>query len=306
MKNADQLDSIYVIILNYQSYKDTIAYVDCLQKQEKIDLNILIVDNCSPNKSYDILKDTFLAIKNIEVILSERNGGYAYGNNFGLHYLKKKEIDFIVISNNDISINDTLLLFKMTKEYKKLKNPAFVAPIMRDNGKISKMSAWKTPRFIDDLKGSLIALEFIFRNEYFYRGRQIYNTEHLSEIKPVDCLAGSFFMGVKKVFFDIGLLDENTFLYMEESIIGIKVKRLGLNNYLLYNLNYDHLSSQTISSNLSFINMHKYAFQSKMYYHKEYLNSSSSRIFLLKSLFEVWKIESSVVRKIKLYLSEKS
>ena len=305
MKKVNKLTSIDVIILNFESYLDTINCVTYLQKQEKIDLNILIVDNCSSNKSYDILKDIYLEIKNIEVILSEKNGGYAYGNNFGLHHLEKKNTDFIVISNNDIMIKDTLLLFKMAEEYKKLNKPAFIAPLMHDNGEISKMSAWQIPRFIDDLKGSLFTLDFFFRDEDFYRGRQIYNTDHLSKTKPVDCLAGSFFMGVKKVFFDMGLLDENTFLYMEESIIGIKVKRLGLNNYLLYNLNYNHLSSQTISNHLSFIKMHKYAFKSKIYFHKAYLKSSNLKIFLLKSLFEVWKIESYFVRKIKLYLSAK-
>jgi len=286
MENISNIDSVYVVILNYQSYQDTINYVKCLQEQKNIELKILIVDNCSPNKSFDILKSKFQDIQNVEVIKSEKNGGYAYGNNFGLRYLEEKNIDYILISNNDIEIEDLLLLYKMIQEYKTLKNPAFVSPVMYINGQQSVCPAWKLPTLKDDLIGSLRLLEM------FFGTNRAYVIQTQKKNMQVDCLPGSFFMAKKDVFYQLGLLDEKTFLYMEEAILAYKVKESNLNNCLLTELQYEHLTAQTISNELSLMKMRKYLIDSRIYFHKEYLKTNTIGILLLKFLFFIWKIET--------------
>lgn len=286
MKNIINSNSLYVLILNYQSYEDTINYVGNLQEQENIDLHILIIDNCSPNKSFDILKSRFQNIQNVEVIQSEKNGGYSYGNNFGLHYLEQKNIDYILVSNNDIEIGDSLLLYKMIQEYKTLKNPAFISPIMYVNGKKSSNPAWKLPTLKDDIIGSLRLFEAFFDSFKTY-DIQV-NKSHIK----VDCLPGSFFMGKKDIYYKIGLMDEKTFLYMEEAILAYKVKGCTLNNYLLTNLKYEHLTSQTISNELSLMKTRKHLIDSRLYFHKEYLKTNRLGILLLKLLFYIWKLET--------------
>lgn len=286
MENLIHLDSIYVLILNYQSYEDTINYVGNLQKQENIDLHILIVDNCSPNKSFNILKSRFQNIQNVEVIQSEKNGGYAYGNNFGLRYLEQKNIDYILVSNNDIEIGDSLLLYKMIQEYKTLKNPAFISPVMYVNGKQSSNPAWKLPTLKDDIIGSLRLFEVFFDSFKTYEIQL--NKSHIE----ADCLPGSFFMARKDIFYTLGLMDEKTFLYMEEAILAYKVKESNLKNYLLTNLKYEHLTSQTISNELSLMKMRKHLIDSRIYFHKEYLKTNEIGILLLNFLFYIWKFET--------------
>jgi len=282
MENTTYLNSICVLILNYQSYQDTIDYVQCLQKQENIQVNILIVDNCSPNCSFDILKSTFRDVKNIKVIVSERNGGYAYGNNFGLHYLEKEDIDYILISNNDIEIKDPLLLCKMVERYKTLKNPAFVSPIMHINGMQSPHPAWKIPTLKEDVAGSLRILALNIDTITTYAIQSGKNS------MLVDCLPGSFFMGRKDIFYKIGLMDDKTFLYMEEAILAYKVKINNLNNYLFIDLKYEHMTSQTISNELSQIKMRKHLIDSRIYFHKKYLQTNIFGQLLLK--FGKWKL----------------
>lgn len=294
MSNIEPMptDSLYVLILNYQSYQDTINYVEILQKQQNIRLNILIVDNCSPNDAYTILKNTFVNAKNVEVIKSERNGGYAYGNNYGLRYIEDKSIDYILISNNDIVINDDLLLYKLIQNYKQLENPAFASPVTYVNGKASKYSAWKMTTLRDDLIGSLRLFEIVVA------GRRTYSITTKNENMKVDCLPGSFFIGEKEIFFDIGLMDENTFLYMEEDILAHKIKKLSLNNYLITSLRYEHMTAQTTSSELGLFNMRYYLIKSRVYFHEQYLHTSKVGIFLLKVLFKIWKIETYLYIKI--------
>jgi GT2 family glycosyltransferase len=293
MKNIIRSDSIYVLILNYQSYQDTIDYVECLYSQENVGLNILIVDNCSPNNSFDLLKTTFQGVKNVEVVISERNGGYAYGNNFGLRYLEKKNTDYILISNNDIEVKDPLLLHKMIQEYKTLKDPAFASPLMYVNGRQSLLSAWKMPTLVGDIIGSLRLFELGFDSF------KTYSVQSGENRIKVDCLPGSFFMAKKEVFYKIGLMDEMTFLYMEEAILAYKVKKNCLNNYLLTDLRYEHMTSKTISSELSSIKIRKHLIDSRLYFHKEYLKTSIFGRILLIFLFYVWKVETLCYVKVK-------
>ena len=298
MGNISKLDSICVLILNYQSYEDTIKYVGYLQKQENIDLNILIVDNCSPNGSYEILHNTFKDISNVEVIKSEKNGGYAYGNNFGLRYLENKTIDYIIVSNNDILLDDPFLVHNLIQKYQELKNPAFVAPLMYTNGEISKLSAWKIPTFWDDIVDSLRITTLLFGNKTQYK---FTNKDYLP--MAVDCLSGAFFMGKKEVYFDLNLMDENTFLYGEEVILAKKVKDLGLQNYLIPSLKYKHIDSGTISSQLSQFKMRNYLTQSRMYYHKYYFGVSKLKANFLKLLLLLWKLETVIYRPLKKLIS---
>ena len=286
-------DSCYVLILNYQSYQDTIDYVGILHKQKSVNIRILIVDNCSPNNSFTILLDHFKSVENVTVIQSERNGGYAYGNNYGLRYLATASIDYILVSNNDIEIDDEMLLCKLIKKYKQLDRPAFAAPTMRVNGKPSKYSAWRIPTLMDDLIGSLGLLQKIFGNKTVYKIKE--NVDSVA----VDCLPGSFFLAKKAIFYNIGLMDEGTFLYMEEVILAHKVKEINASNYLITSLTYDHTTSKTISSQLSSIKMRAYLIDSRVYFHREYLKTGKFGLFLLISLFYLWILENYLWSKFK-------
>ena len=47
------------IILNYKTYKDTLILVDSLLEQDLGNRRIIIIDNASPNESYEILNDKY-------------------------------------------------------------------------------------------------------------------------------------------------------------------------------------------------------------------------------------------------------
>lgn len=248
-----------------------------LQNQQNIDLNILVVDNDSPNDSYKYLVDNLKNIKNVEVIKSEKNGGYAYGNNYGLRHIKDKEFDFVIISNNDILLDDEQLIYKLTCEYNKLKSPAFIAPAMKNNDKVSKNTAWKIPSLKDDIYSTLRVSRLILNTNILYK------LDGKSTLK-VDCLPGSFFISKKNIFYDIGLYDEKTFLYGEERIIAYKVKQCKLQSYLVQS--YEHYTSQTISKEVVSSQMMRYLFSSRYYFHKTYRNVSQFKlaIYLLSTI----------------------
>ncbi|HIT70841.1 MAG TPA: glycosyltransferase, partial [Candidatus Scatovivens faecipullorum] len=100
---------VAVIIVNYNDAEDTKKYVNTISKYEIIN-RIVVVDNLSTTVgTFDKLKK--LENEKVKVISSDKNGGYDYGNNFGVRYLQSinEKYDYIIISNPDIEITETAI-----------------------------------------------------------------------------------------------------------------------------------------------------------------------------------------------------
>lgn len=101
---------VAVIILNYNSSKDCLKCISYLLKQKRVQLEIIIVDNCSAEAERLILqqyveqyndqkkKDQFA----IHVIYNISNTGYNAGNNIGLRYAVEKGHQYALIANPDM------------------------------------------------------------------------------------------------------------------------------------------------------------------------------------------------------------
>lgn len=86
--------------MHYQALNETLVCVNSILKLYK-DVNIVIVDNSSPNNSGNKIKNLFLDCSNIKVIINDENKGFARGNNVGYKYAKEHGADFIIQVNND-------------------------------------------------------------------------------------------------------------------------------------------------------------------------------------------------------------
>lgn len=109
------------IILHYMAYKTT---CDCANKilsnfnNSKIE--IVIVDNASPNGSGKKLKSYYQKKSNVHVILNQTNSGFAGGNNIGYKYIKQSfNAEYIIDLNNDVFINDPLFIKKILRIHSK-------------------------------------------------------------------------------------------------------------------------------------------------------------------------------------------
>ena len=111
------------VILHYKSFEMTKLCVNQLLAIFPVEnVKIVIVDNGSNNNSGESLVKYYDSKKNVTVILNEKNIGFARGNNIGFEYLKKLNcLDFMVIMNNDIIINDDLFIDKVISIYNKNK-----------------------------------------------------------------------------------------------------------------------------------------------------------------------------------------
>jgi GT2 family glycosyltransferase len=97
------------VILHYLTLDDTVACVASLQHNlatgRDDDLEIVIVDNGSPNQSGEQLAQHFSGQPGIHLLRLPGNEGFARGNNAGYQFAKQHlQPDYIVLLNNDTII----------------------------------------------------------------------------------------------------------------------------------------------------------------------------------------------------------
>lgn len=267
-----------MIVLNYNDGDTTINYINSIKNYNNIN-RIIVVDNNSSDNSFEKMKT--LSSKKIDVIKSDFNKGYAYGNNYGYKYLKEKygNYDYICISNPDVIVED-IAIKKCIDFLDANKKYAASAPRMFDrNDNPHRLSGWKERTIKSDIRDSSVTLTKLTNKSH----DEMYPEEYF-DYKPfrdVDALAGSFFIIKSDIFERVGLFDENTFLYFEEDILGKKIRNLGCKLAVLTDVKFNHMEAVTVSKNISKDKKFLIMQESKKYYHKTY-NPNAKKINLLE------------------------
>lgn len=102
--------AVFTIVLNWNREQDTIECLESLLEvnTKNIDHTIVIVDNGSLQKSVDSIK-SFIENTSIQLIETGKNLGFVEGNNVGIRHALKKKADWIMVINNDTSVDKELL-----------------------------------------------------------------------------------------------------------------------------------------------------------------------------------------------------
>ena len=117
------MKKIVYLVLHYITIDETTKCIENIRKyNKKNNYEIVIVDNGSPNKTSEKLLNRYKEEKDIHVILSEKNLGFARGNNLGFKYIKERlNPDFIVMLNNDVYLLNDNFPIEIINEYKNSK-----------------------------------------------------------------------------------------------------------------------------------------------------------------------------------------
>ena len=227
------------VILNYNDWKTTVELVHNIDTYTSLDY-IVIVDNCSTDKSFDELKK--LQNERIICLRTESNKGYGYGNNYGIRYSREiLNCKYVVLSNPDVVFDNRYVeesLLALDKY-----DAACVAGLQLDvNGNAIDSLAWKIPT----------AFQYAVMGTKL--GKLLSSDYSLDQIKhdvtEVECLPGALLVYDAEKFLNVGGYDENMFLFCEETAIGIKFKRMGYKSLLLKKIIYKHMHSVSINKSL--------------------------------------------------------
>jgi GT2 family glycosyltransferase len=209
VKNINNIEPlIYIILVNYNSYIDTIECVESIEDSHYKNLKIIIVDNNSNNDSVSIMKDK---LKKHIIIESNENLGFSGGNNLGIRYALNNKSDYILLLNNDTIVHPDFLE-PLIKAFNENRNAGIIT------GQIyyydDKELLWFDGAYCNRKKGQI-----------YHKNIKMHNNPNLKNIEEQQFLTGCFMLIPSYIFESVGLLDEKYFLYYEDTDYCIKVKK---------------------------------------------------------------------------------
>ncbi len=290
---------IAVVILNYNSFSDTIKLVGELQRQTVAnDLRIVVVDNASPNDSYLQLKPLEKRYPNVTVLQTGSNIGYARGNNFGLQYLDKNiHPQYVAIMNNDVILQIDCLEI-LIERYNRLERPAIIAPKQLD-GNSNEMPPYRMNSFLDDC----LNLFYIFK--IFHRQNALRYVDNTGlKAMRVEMIPGSFMFTSFNRFKEMGFFYPNTFLFVEERFIAVKAKQMNLNNYILLDKTYVHAHSKTINTQYNQTEKFRLLYDGWLEFTRACRSHSNMKVVILRFLMKLSLFEIQLANTIRNFIAK--
>jgi GT2 family glycosyltransferase len=277
------------IVVNFNGAKLTQACIASLLLQTAELDRILVVDNGSSLADWKILQET-MPVERITLIRSERNLGYAGGINLGLSSLKDTSQDFVLVSNNDLILGDNQIVQKLIDTL--ADNPGYAAasPLIRDKDCPVPIELSNQVRRLPSVSALLIAHSCWLRRMPLFRsvvdayGYVDLRPWPLGVTLPCETVNGACFLLGRDFLTSVQLLDEHTFLYMEEHILGCQLRSIGKCGCLVTSAIADHIQGASTKQRLGAwrLRMLIHQVRSELYFARIYLNAGlASRLLLL-------------------------
>ncbi len=218
---------IFVLILNYKKYLDTVRCIRSLLASDLSSFtNIIVLDNSPDPASFQYLSAHFPKIK---MIKNPGNLGFAAGNNVGIRFALKQKATHILILNPDTKVPRhflTPLLLHMNQSKAQLIAPAL---IHTQNGQ----------KFFG-LEGSV--------NPVTGQATHV-NLSRLptQDLRPAQFVTFACVLIKSTVFRKIGLLDESYFMYLEDVDFCLKANKASFRLYLDPSVTVKHNTSSSFT-----------------------------------------------------------
>lgn len=248
---------ISIIIVTYNSESHIYECLESIFQHNDIceGLEVIVVDNMSKNG--DMMFNEILQRFGSRIILlkNKRNGGYGQGNNIGI---RRATAPIIMVMNPDIRLKQPI--FNKIIRYFEIPEVAMVG-MKQMISKTRKGLSFNTTYTVDNVFGFFQAV--ILNRLNIYMQKYMY-------------LSGACFFIRKSVFQEIGLFDEDIFLYGEENDVHYRLRKTSKKYRTIYDqhLMYYHL---TDNRPLTMTELQR-TFDSKIKFYKKY-NLNSKLLF---------------------------
>jgi len=256
------MKDVSIIIVNYNTSN---LLKECIESIKNNAINIcyeiIVVDNNSSDNSIDLIKNKFESLK---IIINKINLGFARANNQGI---KRSEGRYILLLNPDtVLLRDCL---KKMVEFMDGHPEAGVAGcrVLNPNGTLQLACRRSFPAPSVSFY-RLTGLSRLFpKSKTFARYNLTYYNPDV--VQEVDAVSGSFMMIRRKAMNEVGMLDEQFFMYGEELDLCFRMKEKGWKVYYVPDaeiIHYKGKSSQQ-RKRKAVIDFHKamYIFHKKHY-----------------------------------------
>jgi len=320
---------VAIVVLNWNGWADTIQCIKSIHRLSNAGYDIILVDNHSSDGSIDNIRrycegndragvpdNTAIHLfelfedeadrsgsglssylrqdpcRRMILVKNHENYGYARGNNIGIRFaLNTLKSDYILILNNDVIIENREMLNKLLESAESDSSIGAVSPVLRStNGEVQRACTRNLPGFLDFIFVYTFIGQRVLKENKIWKSHFNYD---YSFDRPAEfgVLGGSCILFRSQAIAEIGLFDENTFLYWEEYIIGCKLVRHGWKSILRSDTEITHKGESCIK-NLNLKSWARYwSIQSELYY----LDTYASQNVLKKSIIRAALLTEAVL-----------
>ncbi|HQD12030.1 MAG TPA: glycosyltransferase family 2 protein [Chitinophagales bacterium] len=205
------MKKIGLVTITYNSAKVITPFMDCVLRQTHTDFILYIIDNISSDNTLELLskyKDD-----RIVIIANTQNVGVAAGNNQGILRAMADGCDEILIINNDVEFEYTLLE-KLSRQLEEL-NCSLVAPKMMYHPE-THLIWWAGTKF-NPKEGCMT----------HHIGIQEEDKGQYDHIEKMDYAPTCCVLLKREVIDDIGLMDEKYFAYYDDTDFFYRIFKQG-------------------------------------------------------------------------------
>jgi len=257
--------SVHCIILNWRTAEMTLKSTRAaMTAMEGVEGAITIVDNDSQDGSFDLLTLATEGWHRVRVLQSGRNGGYGAGNNFAIRagLPDGKRADFIQILNSDAfpapdaisALRDVLLA-----------DPGLGAAASFIHGPTGEahQTAFRFPTLLGEFEGAARTGPVTKLLK-----RHVVAPALPEASADVAWMAGASVMFRMDMLDQIGLFDEDFFLYFEETDLFLRAQKAGWRARYVRESRVEHIGS--VSTGMKkWQRTPRYWFDSRWHYHRK-------------------------------------
>lgn len=202
------LPLIYSVTLNWNRQEDTFACLASMTELNYPNKRLLLVDNGSVDGTPQAVAQRF---PEVEIIINEKNLGFAAGCNVGLRYALGQGADHVLLLNNDALIDPSAL-------------DHLIAPVGPRVGMVApKIYYAADPNRIWSVGGMRHPLTL----EKTGDARGEIDNDQWDKVLERDYFVGCALLLSRQLLTEVGLFDERFFMYYEDSDLSLRAHQAG-------------------------------------------------------------------------------
>lgn len=210
---------VSIVIVNWNT-RDTLS--DCLrsiyEQTNSLDFEVIVIDNASTDGSAEMVKKEFLKVTLIENL---QNRGFAAANNQGIAVARGR---YVLLLNSDTVVLDKALQ-KTVSCAEAHPEAAVVGCRVLNPDRTLQPTCFMFPSILNMLLSSTYLYKLFPRSKFFGRERMTWWDR--DDVREVDVVTGCFMLVRSKAIEQVGFMDEQFFMYGEETDWCYRFKQAG-------------------------------------------------------------------------------
>lgn len=256
--NTSATIDLSVVILNYNTEELTSICLRTLlaSRLGSYVMEVIVCDNGSTDGSIAMIRREFPGIILIE---NKKNLGFAAGNNPGIRRAKGR---YVLLLNTDTEIPKETIRTMIAFMDEHPKAGAATCKLLLPDGSMDPAChrGFPTP---------WVSLTYLLKLEKLFPRTRLFGEYHqgykdISRIHEVGCIVGAFFLVRSEVIREVGLLDEEYFMYGEDIDWAYRIRSRGWSIWFNPNVTILHKKKQSGRANI----LRKRRVTTEIYFHK--------------------------------------